>query len=188
MLTIEIADTDHAAGICRVGTESWRDAYASLLPAEYIEANIRLRYDTERIAGQIDGGDDADGIGEWLVALDRGADRADGGDRRAPDAANERIIGVVRDDRPEPGVGEISDLYIHPDRQGEGIGTRLLSALTGRQREDDTDEQHTYVFADNDAAIGFYESNGFAAEERFRAATVDDVDPDCEAIRFVRSL
>lgn len=188
MVAVEMADTAHADGICRVGAESWRDAYTDVLSGEYVEANVRLRYDPERIVGQIDGSGDTDGIGEWLVALDRGADESDVGDSGTDDRANETVVGEVRDDRTELGVGEVSGLYVHPDWQGAGVGSRLLSVLTERQREGGVAEQHTYVFGDNDAAIGFYESKGFEADERFTAATVDGVEPDCEAVRLVRSL
>jgi GNAT superfamily N-acetyltransferase len=176
MVGVELAEAGHAAGICRVGTASWRDAYSDVLPDDYVEANIRVRYDPERIAEQIA---DSDGVGEWLVALDRGAEDGD---------AIRTVVGTVRDDRPEAGVGEVSGLYVHPDWQGEGVGSRLLSVVTERQRAAGATEQHTYVFADNDAAIGFYESKGFEPDERFAAAAVDDVDPDCEAVRFVRPL
>jgi len=176
MVTVEVAGVGHADGICRVGTASWRDAYTDVLPVDYVTANVRARYDPERIAEQID---DADAVGEWLVALDRGA---------AGDGATEAVVGTVRDDRPEAGVGEVSGLYVHPDWQGQGVGSRLLSVATERQRAAGATEQHTYVFADNDAAAGFYESEGFEADERFAAAPVDGVDPDCEAVRFVRLL
>lgn len=175
MVVVEMAETGHAEGICRVGTVSWRDAYSDVLAAEYVEANVRSRYDPERIAEQIA---DVDEVGEWLVALDRGG----GG------GANESVVGTVRDDRPEPGVGEVSGLYVHPDWQGEGVGSRLLSVLTERQRAAGATEQHTYVFAGNDPATGFYESKGFEADERFAAAAVDGVEPDAAAVRFVRSL
>ena len=189
MVTVEVADTGHVDGICRVGTASWRDAYSDVLPADYVEANVSGRYDADRIVGQIDGTGDTGGIGQWLVALDRDPDESDAGSPGADSAGpSESVVGTVRDDRPEPGVGEVSGLYVHPDWQGAGVGSRLLSALTERQREDGVVEQHTYAFADNDAAIGFYESKGFEAGERSAAATVGGVDPDCEVVRLVRSL
>lgn len=188
MVTVEVADTSHTDGICRVGTASWRDAYSDVLPAEYVEANVSGRYDTDRIAGQIDGAGDTDGVGEWLVALVHEPDES-GADEPGVDAGpNDSVVGTVRDDRPGPGVGEVSGLYVHPGWQGVGVGSRLLAAVTERQHEDGATEQHTYAFADNDAAIGFYESHGFEAEERSPAASVDGVDPGCEAVRLVRSI
>ena len=189
MVTVEVADTGHTDGICRVGTVSWRDAYSDVLPADYVEANVGARYDADRITGEIDGGDGADGIGRWLVALDPEPDESEAGGSTADSAgASESVVGTVRDDRPEPSVGEVSGLYVHPDWQGVGVGSRLLSAVTERQHEDGVVEQHTYAFADNDAAIGFYQSKGFEPGERFTAATVDGVEPGCEAVRLVRSI
>jgi GNAT superfamily N-acetyltransferase len=189
MVTVEVADTGHAEGICRVGTVSWRDAYSDVLPAEYVKANVSGRYETDRIADQIEGGGDTGGIGQWLVAIEPEPDESAAGGPGADDAgAIESVVGTVRDDRPEPGVGGVSGLYVHPDWQGAGVGSRLLSAVTERQREDGVVEQHTYAFVDNDAAIGFYESKGFEHGERSPAATVGGVDPDCEAVRLVRSI
>jgi hypothetical protein len=114
MVLVETADTGHGAGICRVGTVSWRDAYADVLPAEYVEANVDTRYDPDRIADQIDG--ETDEVGEWLVALDCRRDEAVAAEPAGTDVgANGRVVGTVRDDRPEPGVGEVSGLYVHPD-------------------------------------------------------------------------
>jgi ribosomal protein S18 acetylase RimI-like enzyme len=189
MVTVELADTGHANGICRVGTASWRDAYTDVLSEAYVDANVRLRYDPERIAAQITGDSDAADVGMWLVALDDGTTaKAAGASGRGGSTAARSVVGTVRDDRPEPDVGEVSGLYVHPDWQDTGIGTRLLDALTDRHRAAGVGEQHTYVFAPNDAAIGFYESHGFEADDRFAAATVDGVAPGCEAVRYVRDL
>lgn len=169
MVTVETASPDHAADICRICTAGWRDAYTDVLSTEYIEANVRTIYDLERIGRQIR---ESDGAGSWLVALDGG----------------ESVVGAICDCRPEPGIGGVFGFYVHPERQGEGAGSRLLTSLTERQRERGAAEQHVHVFADHDDAFGFYESKGFEADERFAAATVDGVDPDCEAVRFARSI
>jgi len=175
MTTVETARSVHAEGIAHVCAASWRDAYADLLPAEYVEANLRTFYRPERVADEIE--EQRDDPGGWLVARDEEGETPTDG-----------VLGVVCDERPDVGVGEVSALYVRPDRQGEGVGSRLLETLTGRQREAGVTEQRVYVFAGHDEAVGFYESKGFEADERFAAAEVDGVDPDCEAVRLVRSL
>ena len=178
MATVEIATSDHADGICRVCTASWREAYDGVLSEEYVEANVRVRYRPERVA---DLTRESDATAGYLVAL-RDANRGERGD------ASETVVGTVRDDRPEPGVGEVSDLYVHPNWQGEGVGSRLLAALTERQRERGATEQRVYVFADHDDAVGFYESKGFEPDGRFSAAAVDGVDSDREVLGLVREI
>lgn len=189
MTSVEEADTSHTDGICQVCTASWQDAYADILSDEYIEANTRLRYRPDLVAGQIDGTGDIDGIDSWLVALEDTEGASSGDDpQRNSGETTAGVVAAVRDDRPEPGVGEISNLYVHPEWQGEGLGSRLLSALTDRQRDAGATEQHTYVFEENEPAIGFYESRGFVATERFPAAAVDGVEPGTDAVQFTRSL
>ncbi|UPV76604.1 GNAT family N-acetyltransferase (plasmid) [Halorussus limi] len=177
MVSVEAARTAHADGIGRVCAASWRDAYADLLPDEYVEANLRTFYRPERLADEIE--ERRDEPGGWLVAL--------AADENAK-AASQTVVGVVRDDRPEAGVGEVSALYVRPDRQGEGVGTRLLERLTERQREAGVTDQSVSVFAGHDEAVDFYESKGFAADERSPATEVDGVDPNCEAIRFTQEI
>jgi GNAT superfamily N-acetyltransferase len=191
MVTVEDATTEHAAEVCRVCTASWRDAYADVLSDEYVDANVRMRYDPERVTDQIAESEDAE-VGKWLVALDDDTAGADAvGESGETDGRTESaatVVGTVRDERLEPRTGEVSDLYVHPGRQREGIGSRLFDALTERQRAGGATEQVVYVFAEHDDAIGFYESKGFEADERLAAATVDGMDPDCEAVRLSRPL
>jgi GNAT superfamily N-acetyltransferase len=176
MVSVEPAAPDHAEGICRVCTAGWRDAYADVLPSEYVEANVSTFYRPERIANQIESDED----GTWLVALDELED--------SDSNTSERVVGTVYDVRSASDTGEVSGLYVAPEQQGDGIGSRLLSALTERQSESGITEQHTFVFASHEDALGFYRSKRFEADERFPAATVGDVDPDCESIRLTRSI
>ena len=175
MVTVETAIPDHADGICRVCTTSWREAYDGVLSEEYVEANVRIRYEPERVADRIR---ESDGTAGYLVARRDSEEGDDGGP----------VVGTVRDDRPDPGVGEVSDLYVHPDWQGEGVGSRLLAALTERQRERGATEQRVYVFADHNDAVGFYEAKGFEPENHFSAATVDGVESDREVLGLARSI
>ncbi|WP_135825345.1 GNAT family N-acetyltransferase [Halorussus ruber] len=173
MVSVEVAETVHAEGICRVCTAGWRDAYADVLPSRYVEANIRTFYRPERIAEQVR----SDVDDTWLVALED-----------SDSSTDERVVGAICDVRSETDIGEVSGLYVSPERRGDGVGSRLLSALTERQSESGVTEQHTFVFADHEDALGFYRSKGFDADERFPAATVDGVNPDCESVRLTRSI
>jgi ribosomal protein S18 acetylase RimI-like enzyme len=52
-------------------------------------------------------------------------------------------------------------IYVHPDRQGEGVGSRLLDRVEAHARGEGYDTLRLVVMRDNDAARGFYEAHSF---------------------------
>lgn len=54
-------------------------------------------------------------------------------------------------------------LYVHPEHQGLGIGSRLLAEIEALV---EGDELWLEVVDGNDAAVGFYEAHGFVEVER----------------------
>ncbi len=54
-------------------------------------------------------------------------------------------------------------LYVHPEHQGLGIGSRLLGEIEALV---EGDELWLEVVAGNEQAVGFYEAHGFAEVER----------------------
>lgn len=81
--------------------------------------------------------------------------------------AEDRIVGFVmftmESDRLERTVarGLVENLYVVPDRRGEGLGTRLLEAAEAALRDDGADVVTLDVLADNEAARAFYRSKGY---------------------------
>lgn len=65
------------------------------------------------------------------------------------------------------GVGEIKRMWVHDERRGAGLGSRLLSHLEEQARR----LGHTVVRLDTNAslreAIALYERAGYAAVERY---------------------
>ena len=76
----------------------------------------------------------------------------------------------------EPGV--LDQLYVRPDRLGEGIGRQLLELAKDRS----PDGLSLYTFQVNARARRFYERNGFAAEWFGDGATNEERQPD---VRYV---
>ncbi|AGB30105.1 GCN5-related N-acetyltransferase [Natrinema pellirubrum DSM 15624] len=60
--------------------------------------------------------------------------------------------------------GETADIlrmYVHPDHQGEGVGSALHERLMATLEETDAEEVRSFDFAFNDASRRFYEGLGF---------------------------
>ena len=72
------------------------------------------------------------------------------------------------------GPGELDQLYVAPDRLGEGIGRRLLDVA----RERSPDGLRLYTFQVNARARRFYERNGFVAEWFGDGAANEEGQPD----------
>ncbi|MEO8114492.1 MAG: GNAT family N-acetyltransferase, partial [Phenylobacterium sp.] len=69
--------------------------------------------------------------------------------------------------------GWIDQLYVHPDRQGQGIGPRLLAqALADRA------PRRLWTFQKNARARRFYEGRGFAVVEFTDGAGNEEQEPD----------
>ena len=81
--------------------------------------------------------------------------------------ANEAVVGWgARDSLEEPGNTSqpwnyISDLWIDPQWQGQGIGTRLLAELIDRMRAERFDKARIEVAQANLRAIDLYIRQGF---------------------------
>jgi len=65
---------------------------------------------------------------------------------------------------PGDSVAYIPELAVHPDRQGESLGSQLLAALP--EAFDDRDELRVTVRAVDSRARSFYERHGFERVER----------------------
>lgn len=82
---------------------------------------------------------------------------------------------------PGGAVAYVPELAIHPDRQGEGFGSQLLSFLCSTY--EDHDELRLTVRAVDNGPRAFYEGHGFERVERIR-----DHFENCDGILLSRSL
>ncbi|HMB49094.1 MAG TPA: GNAT family N-acetyltransferase [Natronoarchaeum rubrum] len=161
---IRSARQSDASAVQSVARESWRAAYDDILDAETIERKLDEWYAVDELADSIARPD-----GVFLLAADgaTGEDDAVVGFVQAGRAPEDDGSGPT----PEDDTGDtyvLARIYVLPDRWGEGIGTRLLDQAIGAIRERGAATLRLGVFADNDAAVGFYEARGF---ERVREKT-----------------
>lgn len=162
-VSIRTATVDDARAISIVQVETWRAAYAHLMP----EALLR-RMDVDRNA-------------------ERRAERWDARhvDPRTVDLVAERDGEVVgwaaigatdRDDL--PGHGQLYAIYALARAWSSGVGHALLTEAERRLREHGFERACLYVLDGNDRAAGFYERHGWRedghtwVDERFGSGGV----------------
>jgi ribosomal protein S18 acetylase RimI-like enzyme len=139
LASIRLAHAEDAAGIARVHVESWRDAYAGVLPDRHL-----LNLDPERHS-----------IG-WARSLARTDDRR----HTLVAVADDEVVGFAtfgpaREGRP-PTEGEIYMLYVATDWREQGIGRQLVQAAFVALWETGSKAASIWCLEENRAAIGFY--------------------------------
>ena len=140
---IRVARPADAPGIARVETETWRDAYPTLLPSAYLVQNRGTRsHWRQRLRG---------GSGNILVA----------------EVAAQRIVAYatwgpacLHHGRPgDPSAGQLHELYVHADHREQGIGRRLCAEVAGRVAGRGIDDLYVEVLDGNPSRF-FYEALG----------------------------
>ncbi len=164
---IRPAIPEDVAAIQEVCAAAWRDTFAGLVAAERIEQVIAEYYNPDRLRGELTGPDGEPG---WLVAEDRGG-----------------VIGAIRGGLVEPTAGEIFQLYVSPPRQRQGIGTRLLEAVTAQQLAQGAREQWLSVQRFNPKGLPFFQVRGFVPwdQRSVRRTNVQEQSPYVRLWRYI---
>ena len=149
MTIVRLATSADAAGISRVHVDSWRSAYAGLLPGDVIASRTverRLAY-WSRLLSALPGEQSA----TWVLE-DDGV------------VVGFASTGPCRDDdRADPRDFELYAIYLSPDHWGHGMGRSLAeAALRGLPLTGST--VSLWVLADNDRALRFYAALGFTSD------------------------
>lgn len=143
MIDILKANASHVEGISKVCSDGYWATYNGLRSEEYIKRVIKEFYNHERILKEVNNtGRD---WGGYIVAVE-----------------DNEVIGAIGGGMIGETSGEVFVLYLNPERRNEGIGTRLLNALTKQQKEVyQANEQWVSVAKGNQKGIPFYEARGF---------------------------
>lgn len=161
LASIRLARAEDATGIAQIHVESWRDAYAGLLPDQHL---AQLDAQRHSIA--------------WTRSLSRPEDRR----HTLVALVEDEVVGFAtfgpaRDGRPN-GEGEIYMLYVDTDWRELGIGRQLVQAAFVALWETGNKQASIWCLEDNHAATGFYKRLGgeripAPREERVGGATLN---------------
>lgn len=141
-LTISIrrARSEDAAALSGVFDAAWREAYLGVIPGIALERMMARR-----------------GPRWWLSTIGRGRPLV------VLDVA-ETVAGYVSygrcRDRSLPAEGEIDELYLAPEYQGLGFGTRLFKAVRNDLSDRGIKRLAVWALSENARARAFYERLG----------------------------
>ena len=158
-MDVREARTGDVEAVQRVASAAWYAAHADIAGEEVVSEFLAEYYSTQRLREDV-----ADRSRLFLVAEDEGIT----GEESA-------VVGfaLALPAEDEPGVFALGRIYVDPDHWGEGVGTRLLDRVESHVRARDESRLRLGVMAENDRAVGFYESRGF---ERVEAGHDDRLD------------
>ena len=126
----------------------WRESYARFLPEPAREAM------TDERADEL-----------WARALTNGttivAEQADQvADRGAGDQGS--VVGLVKSEVDDQGIGWVHSLYVDPSQQGQGTGRRLLAEAQRQLEAAGARDLRLWVLQGNEPSLGFYRKAGWA--------------------------
>jgi ribosomal protein S18 acetylase RimI-like enzyme len=136
-VTIRSAENRDSAAIARIHVEAWRDAYADLLPANYL-AQLDPKIEAAR----------------WARSLGLGPN-----DRTLVAQADDAVIGYASIGGARgrgSDAGEIYALYVETDWREQGVGRALVETAFARFRQRGLTTAFIWCLEGNTAARGFY--------------------------------
>lgn len=161
MTTVRHATSADADAIGRVQVETWRTAYAQLLPQETIAAfDVGARQ------------------AMWREGLSR---MPQPGSATFVALAEDGIVGfaTVGASHSEDGMGELYAIYVDPTRWGHGAGRALIERAEMSLRDSGFPEALLWVIDGNERAERFYRAAGWTRdgekEDVFQGATVTEL-------------
>lgn len=138
-----LATLDDIHDLARVHVDTWRSAYASIVPDDYL-ASLSYANRAERWREILLR---TEGTTATWVAEDEGQ------------VVGFASVGPIREG-PVGFDGEMYAIYVHPDYQGQGIGRHLAGLAAAWLRDQGYRSMLVLVLADNQPARRFYEALG----------------------------
>lgn len=150
------ADLQAVQGVAR---NAWHVAHEPIVGEESVEEFLAEYYTREALAELLD--DEM----VFLVAVE------------------ETVLGfAVAGPTDDPTTYVLGRIYVDPDRWGEGIGQRLLTAVQRRARERGGERIRLGVMAENERAVRFYEAAGYERTGQRRDERIDTTTYEYETV------
>ena len=142
--TIRPAEVSDAAAIARVHVASWQEAYAGIIPIEYLAA-VEPAEREQRWSEHLSNGPGA-GVRTWVADEDG-------------TIVGFASVGPARDEDAERNQEEIYSIYLDPTKWGQGVARDLIRTVLADVPA--TTPLSLWVMADNARARHFYRRHGF---------------------------
>jgi ribosomal protein S18 acetylase RimI-like enzyme len=158
-VTIRIAEATDADAIARVHVRSWQEAYAGIVPAEYLaelDVSARSAFWAEALRNG-----PHDHIRTWVA-------------QTPADVVGFVTLGPSRDEDAGHGDREIYSIYLDPGTWGHGVARDLMRAVIADVA--DRSPISLWVLAANERARHFYRRNGFHPDGTERLKEVGGTD------------
>ena len=166
-VSIRPAAREDTPAIARIINESWRAAYAGIVPQDYLDA-----LSDEKKRRQLESGlDRFPEMAYYLLTIDG-------------EPAGAASLHPTRD-ADLPDAGEFSFLYLLPAYWRSGYGARLLDYVERATKTRGFARLCCWTLAENARAIAFYEKNGYRRDGAKQNVTIGE---SLEVIRFVKTL
>ena len=140
-VTIEPANREHLPQIAALARVVWRACYPGIISVEQIEFMLDWMYDVKKLESELTSG----------IRFDRLI-------------SSDTLIGFSSYG-PEQNEMKLHKLYIHPDWQRHGFGTRLLKHVEAQANAAGFNQVVLGVNKKNRPAIAAYQKNGFTIQE-----------------------
>lgn len=137
---VKAADIPAVQNVARL---AWAHAYSGIYPLEYIRDFLAQAYSSRSLEQSVRRDENGDSR-QFLVA----------------ELEGEGVIGFLHMRKLDEETHELMRIYLLPEHQGEGAGTRLLLEAVRRNA---VRRLHAWVEGQNAQARTFYEGKGFEA-------------------------
>ncbi len=163
-----MANERHVDGIISVCRAGYQDVSKGLLSDSYIEARCKAFYNADRVKKEVS--HSGPSWGGYFVAIE-----------------NDEVVGAGGGGMTDEKTSWLYVLYLNPLRRNEGIGTKLLQAITDQQIEYGAKEQHVTVQKGNMKGIPFYEARNFIFQKEIQSKDIKE-EPRAVDLEYRREL